>query len=336
MVTFGLFLNMGVFPVHSHQEIVASTISYAEAAEQLGYHDVWVSEHHFIPFGICPSALTMAGFLLGRSRRIRVGTATTLVHLYHPIQLAEQAALLDQVSGGRFDFGIGRGGYLREVEVFGGAGRWEAEIEATLDVMRRAWTSETVASDSPHFPFPAVRVNPVPRTRPHPPLFLATRSPSTIDLAARDGLPLMLYWGNDDDTRAKILAEYAEAARRHDRDPSVVEHVICVAGLVADDATRARELMRRNLEWSFTSGEWPVIARPGASGGSFDSVARAAALAEHGVVGDPAICVERLRETIRRTSARRVVLMLENAGDRAGTLEQIHRFGTEIVPAVRP
>ena len=112
MATFGLFSNMGAFPGLSHQEILDAAISYAEAAEQLGYHDVWVSEHHFIPFGICPSALTMAGFLLGRTRRLRVGTATTLVHLYHPLQLAEQAALLDQLSGRRFDFGIGRGGYL--------------------------------------------------------------------------------------------------------------------------------------------------------------------------------------------------------------------------------
>jgi alkanesulfonate monooxygenase SsuD/methylene tetrahydromethanopterin reductase-like flavin-dependent oxidoreductase (luciferase family) len=335
MVTFGLFLNMGAFPGLSHREILDAAVAYAEAAEQLGYHDIWVSEHHFIPFGICPSALTMAGFLLGRTRHIRVGTATTLVHLYHPIQLAEQAALLDQVSDGRFDFGIGRGGYLREVDVFGGAERWESEIEASLDVLRRAWTSETVVGDGPTFRFPAVQVNPVPRTRPHPPLFLATRSPSTIDLAARDGLPLMLYWVSDDETRAKLLDEYAEAARRHGHDACAVDHVICVAGLVTDDVTQARVQMRRNLEWSFRSGEWPQIARPGGSGGGFDPVAAAAALAENGIVGDPTRCVERLRETIRRTSARRVVLMLENAGDRAGTLEQIRRFAEEVLPAAR-
>lgn len=333
MATFGLFLNMGAFPGLSHQEILDATLDYAEAAERLGYHDIWVSEHHFIPFGICSSALTMAGFLLGRTRRLRVGTATTLVHLYHPIHLAEQAALLDQLGDGRFDFGIGRGGYLREAEVFGGVERWASEIEATLDVLRRAWTSETVASDGPTFSFPPVKVNPSPRTSPHPPLFLATRSPSTVNLAARDGLPLMLYWGSDDDSRVKLLDQYAEAARRHGRDPSAVEHVICVAGLVADDATRARELMRRNLEWSFKSGEWPVIRQPAGSGEGHDVVGRAAAIAEHGVVGDPAICIERLRETIRRTSARRVVLMLENAGDRAGTLEQIRRFAEEVLPA---
>jgi alkanesulfonate monooxygenase SsuD/methylene tetrahydromethanopterin reductase-like flavin-dependent oxidoreductase (luciferase family) len=335
MATFGLFLNMGAFPGLSHQEILDAAISYAEAAEQLGYRDVWVSEHHFIPFGICPSALTMAGFLLGRTSRLRVGTATTLVHLYHPVQLAEQAALLDQLSGGRFDFGIGRGGYQREIEVFGaGPQRWEVEVDASLAVMRRAWTAETVASDSPLFPFPAVQVNPVPRTLPHPPVFLATRSSSTIDLAAREGLPLMLYWANDDDARVKILTEYAEAARRHGRDPAAAEHVVCVAGLVGDDATAARALMRRNLEWSFTAGDWPQVARPGVPEQRFDPLKAAAALAENGIVGEPAACVKRLRETIRRTAARRFVLMLENAGDRAATLEQIHRFAAQVLPEV--
>lgn len=130
-------------------------------------------------------------------------------------------------------------------------------------------------------------------------------------------------------------AEYAETARRHGRDPSAVEHVVCVAGLVADDATQARDLMRRNLEWSLKSGEWPTIVSYGSSGEGFDAVGRATALAEHGVVGDPVTCVERLRDTMGRTSARRILLMLENAGDRAGTLEQIRRFAQEVLPSVR-
>lgn len=112
MTTFGLFINTGAQTGRTHADVFALALAQAELAESLGYHDVWVTEHHFIPFGINANALTLAGFLLGRTNRLRVGTAVTLAPLYHPLQLAEQVAILDQVSGGRLDFGIGRGGYL--------------------------------------------------------------------------------------------------------------------------------------------------------------------------------------------------------------------------------
>src|SRR5262249_52270379 len=101
MVSFGLFLNCGAQVGRSDGEVFELVLEEARLAERLGYHDVWVTEHHFIPFGINPSALTLAAFLLGQTSRLRVGTAVTLAPLYHPLQLAEQAALLDQCSGGR-------------------------------------------------------------------------------------------------------------------------------------------------------------------------------------------------------------------------------------------
>jgi alkanesulfonate monooxygenase SsuD/methylene tetrahydromethanopterin reductase-like flavin-dependent oxidoreductase (luciferase family) len=70
-------------------------------------------------YGICPSAITLAGYLLGATRRITVGTAVSVLSTQHPVALAEQAALLDQLSGGRFHLGIGRGGPWIDLEVFG-------------------------------------------------------------------------------------------------------------------------------------------------------------------------------------------------------------------------
>lgn len=87
----------------------------AVAAEDAGFGDVWVAEHHFRSYGICPSAITLAGYLLGATRRIAVGTAVS-VSTQHPVTLAEQAALLDQVSGGRFRLasaGVARGSTSR-------------------------------------------------------------------------------------------------------------------------------------------------------------------------------------------------------------------------------
>jgi alkanesulfonate monooxygenase SsuD/methylene tetrahydromethanopterin reductase-like flavin-dependent oxidoreductase (luciferase family) len=90
--------------------VLESTVAAAIAAEEAGFDDVWVAEHHFTSYGICPSAITLAGYLLGTTRRVAVGTAVSVLSTQHPVALAEQAALLDQVSGGRFRLGVGRGG----------------------------------------------------------------------------------------------------------------------------------------------------------------------------------------------------------------------------------
>lgn len=332
----GVFLNSSGFEgLSAHTEILASAVCYAEAAERLGYDAVWVAEHHFIEFGVCPSALAMAAFLLGRTRRLRVGTAVTLAPLYHPLQLAEQAALLDQLGEGRFDFGIGRGGYLAEIEAFGvPADRWEREVEATLSVLLSAWTEAEAVSADPLFPFGPVRLSPRPRTTPRPPLFVGSASPDTIDRAAREGLPLLLYWGSDDDSRVKTLDAYAEAAARHGRDPMAVEHVIGVLAHVEDDEDAARERVGRNLTWSFMAGDKPSVSPRTTARHEGDRTELALKLTETSAVGPPALCIERLARTVERTAARRLSIFVEAAGERARVLENIERLAAEVLPAL--
>jgi alkanesulfonate monooxygenase SsuD/methylene tetrahydromethanopterin reductase-like flavin-dependent oxidoreductase (luciferase family) len=107
-----MFLLAARFPGQSDDEVLAATVRAA-------FDDVWLAEHHFMSYGICPSAVTLAGYVLGQTSRVHVGTAVSVLSAWHPVALAEQAALLDQVSGGRFRLGIGRGGPWLELEVFG-------------------------------------------------------------------------------------------------------------------------------------------------------------------------------------------------------------------------
>lgn len=338
MSRVGLFLNATPLPgLTEHDRIIDTLIAAVDEAERLGYHDVWVSEHHFIDFGVCSNALTLAGFLLGRTRRLRVGTAVTLAHLYHPVQLAEQVALLDQASGGRLDFGIGRGGYLKEVEVFGvSEERHQRAIELTLDVVLPAWADEEIVGP-PDLPFPAARVRPLPRTRPRPPLFLATMTEATIERAAREGLPLLLYWAQSDEQRVALLARYRAAAERQGSDPDAIEHVVTALAYVADSDAEADGAIRANLNSAFTAGDQPGVAslarradvpRDGAAALT-DRVLAAAA------IGTPERCRERLQATIDATGGTRLVLMVEMGGGEARTREQVARLAAEVIPHLR-
>ena len=122
----GMFLLAARFPGQLDDEVLAATVRAAAAAERAGFDDVWLAEHHFMSYGICPLAVTLAGYVLGQTSRVHVGTAVSVLPAWHPVAPAEQAALLDQVSGVRFRLGIGRGGPWLQLEVFGtGLARYE-------------------------------------------------------------------------------------------------------------------------------------------------------------------------------------------------------------------
>ncbi|HEX5740989.1 MAG TPA: LLM class flavin-dependent oxidoreductase, partial [Pilimelia sp.] len=119
MVTVDVFLLAGQFPGVGHAEALRRAMAYGEAAEAAGFDGAWIAEHHFLPYGVVPSATVCAGHLLGRTRTLRVGTAACVLPARHPVALGEEAALLDALSGGRFDLGVGRGGPWVDLEVFG-------------------------------------------------------------------------------------------------------------------------------------------------------------------------------------------------------------------------
>src|SRR5260370_19724115 len=101
----GVFWLAARFPGQSEGEVLAATVEAAVAAERAGFDDVWLAEHHFMSYGVCPSAATLAAYVLGRTRRVVVGTAVSVLFTQHPLALAQRAALRDLGSSGRFSLG---------------------------------------------------------------------------------------------------------------------------------------------------------------------------------------------------------------------------------------
>lgn len=165
----GVFLLSAQFPGQGHAEALERTVSAAVAAEQAGLDSVWLAEHHFVPYGVCPDAATLAGLLLGRTRRVRIGTAVSVLPTHHPVRLGEQAALLHLTSGGRFTLGVGRGGPWVDLAVFGGgAEAYERGFPESLDLLLRWLRSSRVGASGPRYNFPEVAVVPRATERPFP------------------------------------------------------------------------------------------------------------------------------------------------------------------------
>src|SRR5437762_12451065 len=115
---FGLFFLMQRDEQWAEPAVYDSDIEQMLAAEALGYESVWVAEHHFNDYGLCPAPQVLTAFLAARTTTLRLGMGVSLLPLHHPVDLAEQLAVLDVVSGGRLDVGIGRGGTLQGYETF--------------------------------------------------------------------------------------------------------------------------------------------------------------------------------------------------------------------------
>jgi alkanesulfonate monooxygenase SsuD/methylene tetrahydromethanopterin reductase-like flavin-dependent oxidoreductase (luciferase family) len=162
-------------------------------AEALGYHASFVAEHHFTGLGQVSATLTLLAWIAARTSRIRLGTVLVLPW-HNPVLLAEQAATVDLISGGRLDLGVGKGYRHTEFAGFGIApDEAEARFDEALGLVVRALASDTRFSHRGRFwAFQDILVEPPPHQRPHPPLWVAAGSSGSIVQAARRGCNLLL------------------------------------------------------------------------------------------------------------------------------------------------
>lgn len=157
-------------------------------AETLGFDDVWLSEHHFIDDGYSPALLPIAAAVAARTKRIRIATGVMLAPFHNPVRLAEDAATVDVISGGRFELGIGVGYKVEEFEGF--AVNYDERGGRTnelLEVVRRLFEGETLTYRGKHFEFNNVRLTPEPIQKPRPPIWVGGFTPAAMRRVARYG-----------------------------------------------------------------------------------------------------------------------------------------------------
>src|SRR2546428_11570632 len=139
-MNFGTFLLMQSPSARSSQEIYARGIEIAQAAETLGFGNVWLAEHHFSTYGYLSRPTQLATYIAAKTTRLRVGTAVIGVPLHHPLVIAEEIATLDLLSGGGLDVGLGRGYQPHGVEGFGpGLEGGRGGREGSIDIIFKAF-----------------------------------------------------------------------------------------------------------------------------------------------------------------------------------------------------
>ena len=163
-------------------------------AEALGYHSTFLVEHHFTGFGQVSATLNLLTWIGARTSTLRLGTAVTVLPWHNPVLLAEQIATLDLLSEGRVDAGIGKGYRLKEFEGFMmPIEEADARFEECLEVMLKAWTSDTPWShQGKYWQYDNVVVEPSSTQKPHPQLWMGAGSPRSVKQVAQLGFNMLL------------------------------------------------------------------------------------------------------------------------------------------------
>jgi alkanesulfonate monooxygenase SsuD/methylene tetrahydromethanopterin reductase-like flavin-dependent oxidoreductase (luciferase family) len=166
----------------------------ADRAEAWGVECVWLGEIHFTPTrSVISASLQVASAIASRTRRLRVGTAVQVLPLNHPLRIAEEVATLDHISGGRFEFGIGRSGVVRTYDAYGiPYAESQARFREALEIIRLAWKGEPFSYEGEFYRVQGAVVVPRPVQQPHPPIRMATTSDETFPAAGRMGLPIFV------------------------------------------------------------------------------------------------------------------------------------------------
>jgi alkanesulfonate monooxygenase SsuD/methylene tetrahydromethanopterin reductase-like flavin-dependent oxidoreductase (luciferase family) len=193
---FGLFGGARTAPGadDGYREGYQAYIDAVIEAEALGYHSNFLVEHHFSGMGQVSASLNLLTYLAARTSTIRLGSAVVVIPWHNPVLVAEQAATVDLLSGGRLDFGVGKGYRYNEFHGFCiPIGEAEERFEEAMAVIRKAWTTQgRFSHHGKRWHFENVVIEPAPVQKPHPPLWLAAGRPDSLVYTAREGYNLFL------------------------------------------------------------------------------------------------------------------------------------------------
>lgn len=259
--TFGLwydFRQRVPFEV-GYDRFYAECLEEIEEGEALGFSDVWISEHHFVDDGYLPSPLVVAGAIAACTSRMGIGTNVLLLPMHHPLRVAEDAAVVDLISGGRFTLGVGLGYVQHEFDALGfNKKNRPSLLEEGVGILRRAWNEGRTGHEGRRWNLPDLPFEPRPTTREAPggvPIFFGGYTEPALDRAARmaDGFLASTGRTGAGETH-RVLMERLQA---HGRDAASFPFYVSTTVFVHEDGERAWDLVAPGLAYQASRyAEW--------------------------------------------------------------------------------
>jgi alkanesulfonate monooxygenase SsuD/methylene tetrahydromethanopterin reductase-like flavin-dependent oxidoreductase (luciferase family) len=332
---------------------IGDIIAQVQEAEALGFGDVWLTEHYFTGESVYNDAILFASALAMKTERIRIGFAVVQMPFHHPVRLATQLALLDNLSGGRIDVGVGKGTVYNEYEFVGHGLRSDdsrARMEEAVDILKRAWSEAPLAYEGRFHKLWIPEIRPRPVQRPGPPLWRSVISPTSFTECGRLGIPILtarlpverikerwaLYeagmeeGGHDAATRERLLDQNALW-----RNVYVAESDAQAEDELIELLTRTREHMMHVRE-AYNPSDFeidPATLNAWTDPAVSHAEGVAMAMETGSICGAPARVREQIAE-LRDVGVRHLLCQTGfGAMDHAQNLASMRRFGEHVMPA---
>lgn len=237
-------------PVHQSR-IYGEALEQVQYAEELGFDSLWIAEHHSSRYGIFPSLMPILSHIAAQTKTIRLGAGVSVLPFHNPIRLAEEAAMLDVLSGGRLNFGVGRGSADYEY------GNFKIDFDSrddrfreVLDIILGLWTTEDFSYHGKYHQIDSLTIAPKPLQKPHPPVHLAvSRTAASIDVAVARDLPILTSFFTPLDDTLGLLSLYTERCAASGKVSRMEEMPFFRFLYLSEDEKEAMEYPEKALTW---------------------------------------------------------------------------------------
>lgn len=248
-VKFGLFYLPSFYPeVKREPQFYREMIEQVKFADEHGFDSAWFVEHHFLRHGgIIPSNFVFLAALAVQTQRIRLGTGAVILPFNDPVRVAEQGAMVDCLSQGRLELGVGRGFQKLEFDAFGvKMDDARARLEEGIEIVKACWTRETVEYHGRFRSFGPISIYPKPVQRPHPPIWVACfLSKESFEWTAQQGYNLLyVAYHVEPEVARERIAWYWEAVDRSGQSREGKEVLVCYHAYIAEPGTTVEDLKR--------------------------------------------------------------------------------------------
>ncbi len=307
--------------------------------EELGFDSIWMEEHHGLKDHYWPSPLMVLAGFATRTERVRLGTNILVLPFYQPAKIAEDAAMLDVMSDGRFTLGVAIGYRPDEFAMFQTPlERRGARFVEQITIMRRLWTEDSVDFEGEFFKLEGARIEPKPTRTDGVPIYIGAWGPLGMKRSAQLAEAWIPGPTANLDKLLSARDTYHDELRAVGKDPNAVPKPLTREVVIAETEARARELAERHLMVNYREeyggGKWdhPLIGKEDATPvGELDEIGR-----DRFIVGSPEQCIDKIRRFRDAFGTDELICRLYFPGmPHEHIMQELRLLASEVMPAFK-
>ncbi|MEK6223459.1 MAG: LLM class flavin-dependent oxidoreductase [Thermodesulfobacteriales bacterium] len=322
-----------------HKDLYSEMLEEIVAAEDMGFESAWLTEHHLLGDGYCPSLLVTAAAIAARTKKVRIGTGIYLMPLHDPIRTAEDAAVVDLISNGRLILGLGLGYRQEEFDLFGRSLKErKGRMEESIEILNKCWSEDEFSFSGKYYNYENINVTPKPVQNPLP-IWIGAFSEPAIKRAARMNAPLFIAAIGIIPIIKYLIDMHRGFLKEFGFDPDKIEQPVVREVYVSREGrAKAWEKIKENITYtakgyaswgSFVDREGNLISDP-ADPSLYDIAL------EQSIVGSPEECIETINQYKEAVHMDPLICRFKFPGlSHEDAMESMKLFTNEVMPYVR-